>query len=66
MTIAPIRKDTEENSPTRHAATRNQAILSIDVETWQGIVDALNITEPMIEHRQEANNGGPGARSWYS
>lgn len=38
----------------------------MDMETWQDIVDMLELEEPMIEHRQEATHQGPGARGWYS
>lgn len=45
---------------------RHQAIMSIDMATWRDMIDIFNITEPMIPHRQEEEQQGPGARGWYS
>ena len=45
---------------------RHQAIMSIDFATWRDLIDAFQITEPMIPHREEEESNGPGARGWYS
>jgi hypothetical protein len=41
--------------------------MSIDMETWRDLIDAFEITEPMIPHRieEEDEERGPGARGWY-
>ncbi|RDA84909.1 hypothetical protein CP532_0449 [Ophiocordyceps camponoti-leonardi (nom. inval.)] len=65
--LAPVnREEAEDEGATRHGASKHQAVLSMDMKTWREIVRALNLTEPMIEHRREAASAGPGARSWYS
>ncbi|RCI16495.1 hypothetical protein L249_2865 [Ophiocordyceps polyrhachis-furcata BCC 54312] len=65
--LAPVnREEAEDEGVTRHGASKHQAVLSMDIKTWREIVRALNLTEPMIEHRREAASAGPGARSWYS
>ncbi|KAF5589109.1 ferric reductase [Fusarium subglutinans] len=56
----------EEEEPTRHGAAKHQAILSMDMETWQDIIDTFDLKEPMIAHRKEVTTSGPGARGWYS
>lgn len=38
----------------------------MDMATWRDIVDTFDLKEPMIEHRREATDSGPGARGWYS
>ncbi len=45
---------------------RHQAIMSIDMATWRDIIDAFGIQQPMIPHREEEAQQGPGARGWYS
>lgn len=45
---------------------KHQAVMSMDMATWRDIIKAFNIKEPMIEHRKEQTNGGPGAKGWYS
>ncbi|KAM0280640.1 hypothetical protein ACHAQH_003947 [Verticillium albo-atrum] len=47
-------------------AMKHQAIFSMDMKTWRDIIDTFHITTPMIEHRKEKAQQGPGARGWYS
>ncbi|RYC65694.1 hypothetical protein CHU98_g495 [Xylaria longipes] len=56
----------QDPSATKRDAQRHQAVLSIDMQMWRDIIEAFNITEPIIEHRKEQSTQGPGARSWYS
>ncbi|KAG7411953.1 Non-structural maintenance of chromosome element 4 [Fusarium oxysporum f. sp. rapae] len=58
--------EADEEEPTRHGAAKHQAILSMDMETWQDIIDTFDLKEPMIVHRKEVTTSGPGARGWYS
>ncbi|OLN94062.1 Non-structural maintenance of chromosome element 4 [Colletotrichum chlorophyti] len=68
--LAPIGGDEtdEDGNPKREKTTpqKQQAIFSMDMQTWQDIIDTFDIKEPMIAHRQEAAAQGPGARGWYS
>lgn len=64
--LAPVDREAEEEGAARHSASKHQAILSMDMETWRDIIDTFDLKEPMITHRQEATNTGPGARGWYS
>ncbi len=63
---APVNREDHEDEPARQGSAKHQAVLSIDMQAWQDIVETLQIKEPMIEHRQEVVNSGPGARGWYS
>ncbi|KAI1351023.1 hypothetical protein F5Y01DRAFT_131937 [Xylaria sp. FL0043] len=56
----------QDPSATKRDTQRHQAVLSIDMQMWREIIDAFDITEPIIEHRKEQSTKGPGARSWYS
>jgi hypothetical protein len=44
---------------------KNQAVLSIDYTTWKMFIQAFDIKEPLIPHReQEEANVAPGG--WYA
>jgi hypothetical protein len=46
---------------------RHQAVFSIDYSTWQRLIRAFEIKEPMIPHRGTGGSGGAiGARGWYN
>jgi non-structural maintenance of chromosomes element 4 len=49
----------------QHGASRHQAIFSIDFGTWEKLIAAFNIKEPLIPHRQEDNQTQVGGRGWY-
>ncbi|KAG5991083.1 hypothetical protein E4U43_004097 [Claviceps pusilla] len=67
LLIAPVdREPLEDGTQQRHGASKHQAILSMDEQTWREIIDLFQITNPMIPHRREANRSGPGARGWYN
>ncbi|PNP44845.1 hypothetical protein TGAMA5MH_03258 [Trichoderma gamsii] len=63
--LAPVDRDGDDAGAIRQSTSKHQAILSMDMETWQDIIDTLGLEEPMIEHRQELSATGPGARGWY-
>jgi hypothetical protein len=63
--LAPVDREDDDATATRQSSSKHQAILSMDMETWQDIIDTLGLKEPMIEHRQELSATGPGARGWY-
>lgn len=65
-TAAPVDREVEDDGSIRHSASKHQAILSMDMNTWREIIDTFELKEPMIKHRKEATNSGPGARGWYS
>jgi hypothetical protein len=65
-TLEPIEKDESEHANPRHGAMRHQAVMSIDMKIWRDVIEAFDIKEPLIEHRREQPESGPGARGWYS
>ncbi|GAB0136267.1 hypothetical protein EsDP_00004574 [Epichloe bromicola] len=66
LATAPVNREQADDGTQRHGASKHQAILSMDEQTWREIIEVFNITNPMIPHRQEANRSAPGARGWYS
>ncbi|GAM88870.1 hypothetical protein ANO11243_069040 [Dothideomycetidae sp. 11243] len=46
-------------------STRHQAVFGIDYKTWQDLVAAFEIREPLIPHRDEGQ-GQVGPRGWYA
>ncbi|KAF4343880.1 non-structural maintenance of chromosome element 4 [Fusarium beomiforme] len=54
--------EAEAEEPQRHGAAKHQAILSMDMETWQDIINTFGLEEPMITHRKDVATSGPGAR----
>lgn len=55
-----------ETAASKHRAQKQQAVFSIDMNVWRDIIDAFDITEPLIEHREEESQQGPGSRGWYN
>ncbi|KAI3392097.1 hypothetical protein diail_6168 [Diaporthe ilicicola] len=47
-------KGQSSTSVSKNGTMKRQAIMSIDMPTWRDLIQAFNIREPMIEHRQEA------------
>lgn len=66
ISLAPVEKDEDTAASTRSGSSKHQAILSIDMKKWRDIIQAFDIRESMIGHRQESDQSGPGARGWYS
>jgi hypothetical protein len=44
---------------------KNQAVLSIDYATWKMFINAFDIQEPLIPHR-ELEDGNIAAGGWYA
>jgi hypothetical protein len=60
---------TSGNEPKERGkdTAKHQAIFSIDYGTWQDLIQAYNITNPMIEHRDDGQAApAMGARGWYN
>lgn len=65
--IGPIEQEVgaETNGASKNPM-KHQAIFSMDMPTWRDIIETFGIKQPMIEHRREPAQAGPGARGWYS
>ncbi|KAI1779096.1 hypothetical protein F4818DRAFT_239299 [Hypoxylon cercidicola] len=64
-TLHPVDRE-DETAASKHRAQKQQAVFSLDMKTWRDIISTFNITEPIIEHRQEQSQQGPGSRGWYN
>ncbi|KAF2456311.1 Nse4 C-terminal-domain-containing protein [Lineolata rhizophorae] len=49
----------------REEVSKHQAIFSLDWETWQNLVQAFDIREPIIPHRNEEEGRNVTGRGWY-
>lgn len=67
-TLAPRDPDGDdgEQGVGKHAHQKQQTILQLDMVIWRDLIEEFEIKEPLIKHRQEQSNQGPGARGWYS
>lgn len=45
---------------------KHQAVLGIDYATWEGLIKAFDIREPMIPHREDEQPTQVGQRGWYA
>lgn len=45
--------------------SKHQAILHLDFETWEDIIETFDIKESKIPHRQVEEEAHIGASGWY-
>ncbi|XMA19001.1 hypothetical protein WAI453_011792 [Rhynchosporium graminicola] len=45
---------------------KHQAVLALDMKTWEELIDAFEIETPMIKHRKEIEHSNIGAKGWYA
>uniref|UniRef100_A0A8H7NKE7 Non-structural maintenance of chromosomes element 4 n=1 Tax=Bionectria ochroleuca TaxID=29856 RepID=A0A8H7NKE7_BIOOC len=64
--LAPVMREVDEEPSLRQGGSKHQAILSMDMATWEDIVETLELAEPLIKHRAESTLDNPGAKGWYS
>lgn len=66
------RGDLEATEPRGRAeaaekgVSKHQAIINIDMNSWEDLIKTFDIQEPMIPHREEVIQTNVGARGWYS
>ncbi|KAI0897266.1 hypothetical protein F4806DRAFT_461485 [Annulohypoxylon nitens] len=65
-TLHPVDREEETTAAPKHRTQKQQAVISIDMKTWRDIVSVFDITDSIIEHRQEQSHQGPGSRGWYN
>lgn len=46
--------------------SKHQAVFELDFKIWQELVDAFDIRQPLIKHRQEDTATQMGNRGWYT
>ena len=58
-------KEARDRADDRGGKT-NQAMFSIDFETWQQLIEAMEIAEGLLPHReQDESSTQVNARGWY-
>lgn len=61
-----VQPDQEGERVRDKGVIKKQSIFSLDYATWQKLVQAFDITEPMIPHREEVQPTQVGSRGWYA
>ncbi|KAF2225103.1 Nse4 C-terminal-domain-containing protein [Elsinoe ampelina] len=56
----------EEESARGSDRTKHQAVFGIDYKTWQDLIEAYNIKESLIPHREEGGQTQLGRGGWYT
>ena len=66
--MGEIEDDDNTNTGQRSHSTRHQAVLSLDFETWQELVEVFRIEESLIPDRSGDRQAATqiGARGWYA
>ncbi len=49
----------------RDNISKQQGVFHIDFDTWEDIIDAYDIKECVIPHRQTEEEANIGASGWY-
>jgi hypothetical protein len=49
-----------------HEKAKHQAVLAIDMDYWEQLIDVFDIKEPMIRHREEEEHSNVGKKGWYA
>ncbi|KAK2624843.1 hypothetical protein QTJ16_006036 [Diplocarpon rosae] len=61
-----ICSDEEREIAVKGDQPKHQAVISIDMNKWESLIEAFDIKEPMIRHREEEEYGNVGAKGWYA
>lgn len=54
------KEDIQEQGIQKH-----QAVFHLDFQTWEDLIDAFNVTESIIPHRQSDDVAQVSASGWY-
>jgi len=49
-----------------HETAKHQAVLALDMQQWEELIDLFDIKEPLIRHREEEDHSSVGKRGWYA
>jgi hypothetical protein len=55
----------KRNEQVGSGVSKHQAVLAIDMASWQELIDSFDIIEPLIPHRTEERARPVGATGWY-
>ena len=60
-----IQVDEEQEEEEQGPNERHQAVLHLDFDTWEDLIEAFDIQDSLIPHRQEGQEVQIGATGWY-
>lgn len=55
-----------QKEPGYEQPSKHQAVLSLDMATWQELIEVFDIQEPMIMHREQEEYSSVGKKGWYA
>jgi hypothetical protein len=55
------RREKAGSGPAKH-----QAVIALDMASWEELIDLYDIQESMIKHRQGEEHSSVGAKGWYA
>lgn len=67
--IADDRKEITQpgtRSETTSGPSKHQAVIALDMTSWEELIDLYDITESMIPHRHEEEHSSVGTKGWYA
>ncbi|KAI5362409.1 putative nse4/EID Nse3/MAGE-binding protein [Septoria linicola] len=64
-TLEPLKPRSVEEQRIQKT-TKNQSVFSLDYATWQQLIEAFDIKEPMIPHRNEDQPTQVTGNGWYA
>ncbi|KAL1957707.1 hypothetical protein VTO42DRAFT_5550 [Malbranchea cinnamomea] len=67
-TLHPSSESVRPSEAQRKGLQRRQAVFTLDFETWEDLIEAYNITESIIPHRDDEEELQQASRAtgWYS
>jgi hypothetical protein len=55
----------DDDSRQQRTGLRNQTVFALDHHTYYGLLEAYDIREPLIPHREQAGAMQMGPSGWY-
>jgi hypothetical protein len=46
--------------------SKHQAVIALDMASWEELIELYDIRESMIQHREEEQHTSVGAKGWYA
>lgn len=66
MALPSDPQEAHQETVRRKKLPTNQMIFDIDMETWRGLIELLEIKNPTINTRAPVQSAGPGNGTWFS
>lgn len=69
--ITNLHEEVKESGERRDSGSasgpaKHQAVIALDIASWEELIDLYDITSSMIPHREEEEHSSVGAKGWYA